>query len=274
MLFGNDDIFFQIVQHMDIVSFIYLMMSCKQFYNMRKCYFKHIIDMYQYRQFDKTSNLIVSLLNSYIDIDLFRTDNYISKIPLTDINESKIKNTVNILSYTMIYKNNTNLYNYTIKYAISEMICKKYNYIYSKNFNNFTFKLHCYFDNIWFKSLINIFDIYEIAYHLKNRKYKKILELFMKLEFKSKDEYIFHTLHHMLEFISNQNSKKFKICLICVLYTFIEINADKITAILLRKEIVNKANELLYDLNKIKELPKYIKYYISNKLINVCKILV
>ena len=44
MLLSNDDTLFQIVQHVDIVSFIYLMMTCKQLYNMRKYYFKHIVE--------------------------------------------------------------------------------------------------------------------------------------------------------------------------------------------------------------------------------------
>jgi hypothetical protein len=273
--FPEDNIL-NILQNVDVVSFIYFLSTCKQFYNMRKVYIKFISEVQKYKEYDQSSNLINVLLKSFINIEKMHNDIiYIDNKDITidnkdiTIDEQKIKNTFNIFGYYCTQNINNILTCYDYYEYLSKMYCKavcqKYNYKY-KHLNY----INKIYDLKWYIININIFELYDIAYHIKMKKYKDLNNILLSLKFKDNQLYIMETITFLVRCFEYKINVKFNVILIYILYSYIDINIEKVMIYTnFKNVIINKASEFCNSINNKKlNLPKYIKTLITNKLEN------
>lgn len=255
----QQDIVYYITQYIDIISFIYLMSTCKNLFNIRKNCFTH---------FDK--NIIYILLNSYINLEHYHIkniDKFINDIPISKINSQKITNTLNIIRY--YYNNNENIpesfeFNINLLQIISKTICKKYRYKYNTPY----FRLHSLVWLDWYKCDVDIMDIFEVMYLIKNRNYRKIINLLSTIKFRNTG-YIKETIDYLLNYMGFQIENKFRTPLICILYMYAKHNINIMKNdkyILFSYEIAEKANDLYPNIMKINAYPNYLKTFIINKI--------
>lgn len=265
--FSEDNILY-IIKNLDVVSSIYLLSSCKQFYNMRKVYIKFISEVQKYKEYNQSSNLINVLLNSFINIE--KIHNNIIYIDNKDIkiDEQKIKNTFNIFGYYCMQNINNILICYNYYEYLSEMyckaICQKYNYKY-KNLNY----INKIYDLKWYIININIFELYDITYHIKMKKYKNIYNSLLSLTFKTNQLYIMDTIHFLVQCFEYNMNTKFNIILIYILYSYIDINIETVIKYTnFKNVIIRKSSEFCNSINSKKiNFPNYIKTLITNKLL-------
>lgn len=266
--FSEDNILY-IIKNLDVVSSIYLLSSCKQFYNMRKVYIKFISEVQKYKEYNQSSNLINVLLNSFINIEKIHNNIiYIDNKDIT-INEQKIKNTFNIFGYYCTLNINNILICYNYYEYLSEMyckaICQKYNYKYKNlNYINKIYNLKWYIINI------NIFELYDITYHIKMNKYKNIYNTLLSLTFKTNQLYIMETIDFIIKCFKYNINTKFNIILIYILYSYIDINIETVIKYTnFKNVIIRKSSEFCDSINS-KEInyPNYIKTLITNKLLS------
>lgn len=261
----QQDIVYHITQYIDIISFIYLMSTCKNLFNIRKDCFKH---------FDKN---LICILNSYINIEHYHVkniDELINDIPISKIIPQKITNTLNIIRY--YYNNNENIpesfqFNINLLKIISKTICKKYRY----KFNTPYSRLHSLVWLDWYKCDVDIMDIFEVMYHTKNRNYRKIINLLSTIQFKNSGN-IKETFDYLLNYMGFQLENKFRTPLICILYMYVKHNINIMkndTYILFSYEITEKAIDLYPRIMKIHAYPKYLKTFIINEIKNTTDML-
>jgi hypothetical protein len=273
----NEDNLINIIQNLDIVSFICLMWSCKHFYKTRKQYLNFIIEVKKYKKYNN-NNLINILLNSYIFIDKIQNDViYNNDIKNNVMNENKINNTFDIFGYYCFKNmNNNSLFDQYISYykyftkVCSNNICQKYNYKYK----NLSILFNNMFEFKWYTTNINIFQLYEVAYHVKMKKYKNVYNNLLSLTFKNNKYNIIDTIYFLIQiFTFNYKTlSKFKIIFAYILYNYIDINFNiiyKETNInnYTKDIFINNGNNVLNNIDDLK-IPKYIKTLIRNKLLN------
>jgi hypothetical protein len=215
-------------------------------------------------------------LNSYIYIEKLQNNIIINNdIENNIMNENKINNTFDIFGYYCIKNiNNNSLFDQYISYykyfttVCSNKICKKYNYKY-KNISVIFSKI---FDLEWYKTNINIFQLCEIAHHIKMKKYINVYNNLLSLTFKENKFKIIDTIYFLVE-IFTFNYKilsKFKIIFAYILYYYIDINFNRIykeTNIndCSKNIFINIGNNILNHIDDLK-IPKYIKTLIINKI--------
>jgi len=273
----NEDNLLNIVQNLDIITFICLMGSCKHFYNTRKQYINFITEVKEYKNYNNNkNNLINVLLNSYIYIEKIQNDVvFKNDIENNIMNENKINNTFDIFGYYCIKNiNNISLYDQYISYykylstVCSNKICQKYNYKYK----NLSILFNNIFELKWYTTNINIFQLYEITYHIKMKKYINVYNNLLSLTFKNNNYNIIDTIYFLIQ-IFTFNYKilsKFKIIFAYILYHYIDINFNiiyKETNInnCTKDIFINNSNNILNSIDNLK-IPKYIKTLITNKL--------
>jgi hypothetical protein len=253
-----DDNFVNILEKLDIKLFMYFISTCKTFYIKKKEYINDIIsnldtNLYQY-------NTNANIFN-YIDINSENDKNdIINKI------EYKIKNAFNICKYDCIFTEKGIQDKFVnISKLYLQLICKKHNY---KYFNIIYDKIYYY---KWFLININIFEIYELEYHIKMKKYKKIYDTLLSLTFINNQEYIIETIYFLQLYFFNKKNIKYKSMIIYVLYSYVNINLDNlIKNIELINNITIKSTEFIDSILLIK-MPKYIKNLIINKINDTVK---
>jgi hypothetical protein len=231
----------------------------------------------EYKKYnDNNNNLINILFNSYIFIENIQNDVIFNNdIENNIMNETKLNNTFDIFGYYCIKNiNNNSLFDQNISYykyftkVCSDKICKKYNYKY-KNLSIVFSKI---FDLEWYKTNINVFQICEIAYHIKMKKYINVYNNLLLLTFKENKYNIKDTIFFLIEIFTFNYKKlsKFKIVFAYILYNYIDINFNMIykeTNInnYTKDIFINNGNNILNHIDELK-IPKYMKTLIINKI--------
>jgi hypothetical protein len=272
----NEDNLLNIIQKLDVVSFICLMGSCKHFYKTREQYKNFINEVKEYKKYYNNNNLINILLNSYIFIDKIQNDViFKNDIENNIMNENKINNTFDIFGYYCIKNiDNNSLFDQYISYykflttICSNKICQKYNYKYK----NLSILFNNIFELKWYTTNINVFQLYEIAYHVKMKKYINVYNNLLSLKFKDNKYNIIDTIYFLIQ-IFTFNFKilsKYKIIFAYILYHYIDINFNIIyneTNINYNTKdfFIKNAGDVLNHIDKQK-IPKYIKTLIINQL--------
>lgn len=278
----KEDNLFHLIQHLDVVSFIILLSTCKHFYKSRKICQRFLPDCKKYNEYAEGS-LITELLNSYINLPYFSLSKYnVNSIQksISKIDHKKTKNTLSIIGYSCLsaaticvfdsYKTDTILLEICCK-----TVCRKYRYKYTQPYA----KLYCLFWNNWFKSCVNILDICELAYHIKNRKYRNVYNTLSAIQFRSQPSNVFDTLSFIVNYIEMQCDNKFKAILFCLLFMYISRNIDDLSSNvnnieLFRATAIMKAEEISNRLEKMLELPTYLRIYIQSQIIQASNMLV
>jgi hypothetical protein len=273
----NEDNLINIIENLDIVSFICFMSSCKHFYKTRKQYLNFIIEVKEYKKYSNYNNNFINiLLNSYIFIEkLHNNVIFNNDIENNIMNEDKINNTFDIFGYYCIKNiNNISLFDQYISYyknfttVCSNKICKKYNYKYK----NLSIIFNNIFELKWYTTNINIFQLYEVAYHIKMKKYINVYNIIRSLTFKENNYNIINTIYFLVQ-IFTFNYKiltKFKIIFAYILYYYIDINFNIIYKDTNKNDcskyiFINIGNIVLNNIDNLK-IPKYIKTLIINKI--------
>lgn len=277
----NQDNLFALSQNLDIVSFVNVFLTCKKLYSLRKDYSKFLIIIDEYKKYDTKNNIFDILLSSYINFDSIKNINESNYIKLdseiitkTGLDKKRLSNTCNAIGFYCINYNHliSPLDNDVIINYIHEIICTTHNYRCSYFVKSCKKKLYNFLKINFYTSDINIFDICEILYHIKHRKYRKIYDILHNLNFKCSTSVadLSYTLSVFMQYIEKLNGHNNKIIIASVLYSYIEFNINKIKIYeKLSKIIKYKANEFISVIDESKVYPKYLKKFIIDKMNNV-----
>ena len=268
-----DDNLVNIMQHLDIITIVYLLICSKQIYNMRKMLVRCIADVEGFKEYqndpDTCKNLIAALFNSYIDLD-YGTCFYISEIKNKNkLDYHKAVDTLKVVGYYCkqdnfifeYYKSDINIVE-----LLAKSVCNQYVYKYTKPSSN----IYCLFWINWFDIDIDLFDICTILYHVKHRKYMAVLDTLNSMKYKQGN--IMKTIDYMVQYINlKYSNRQLNAVLICIMYSFIEYN---IVCVKEYKMFCNVAVEKAYEFHdsineRMHGMPKYLKIFILNKLKHV-----
>lgn len=251
-----DDNFVNILEKLNIKLFMYFIYTCKTFYIKKKEYINDIISNLDTNLYQCNTNIF-----NYIDINNENDKNdIINKI------EYKIKNAFNILKYDCIFTEEGIQDKFVnISKLYLQLICKKHNY---KYFNIIYDKIYYY---KWFLININIFEIYELEYHIKMKKYKNIYNTLLSLTFINNQEYIIETIYFLQLYFSHKKNIKMRTLIIYILYSYVNMNINNlIHSINFKNNIIIKSTDFIDSILLIK-MPKYIKNLIINKINDTVK---
>lgn len=264
-----------ILFNLDVVQFIFLLSTCKQLYQMRKEGLKFFKEGNNYSEYDSTSKFIAVFLSSYIDIPSYQTDCYGKYLlPGTKLQENKIKNTLSVIGYHCTQ--NTKLHKiYKTDDRLLVMCCravsKKFRYKYKEPYH----RLHRLFWLNWHLCNVSVFDICELIYHIKNRKYRNVFNLLSSIKFReSTTDNSIETLNYLVTYIKCDNDNKYVATILCLMYMHIvhTKDSDQYTPHL-KQTIIEKSEQHTEALNNVTEFPKYLKEFMAHQFTSVVTIL-
>ena len=276
LLTTNEDHINQIVKHLDVVSFIMLLCTCKHLFKLRKGCMKFLHINEKFAEYCDKLPYVAAFSSSYIQLQRFSIpEKYPSVISCSNktIDEQKLNNTLMVLGYHCT--SNPEMFgpfrhNFGLVDLCCKLICQKFNYKYTRAYS----KLYSIFWLKWHIINVNVIDICEIAYHVKNRKYRNLMSKLASINFDIHKKNVNQTLSYMMKYLEFQFEKHFRIAIIYIIFAYIEENVEYIKSLpKLCITIQQKANELSNNLLDVKSFPKYLQKFIQKKLIVVADIL-
>lgn len=276
----NEDNIVHILYDVDIVAFICFLTTCKQLYNMRKACLKFFTKNNQFQAYNKAA-LIPTYLDCYVDLYSHATCWKIITLPQVpdNIDEKKARNTLSLVAFEcdadMFIFQEQKRYTYLLQLCC-KTVCSKFGYTYADKPYG---KLYSLFWNAWYKSHICIMDICAIAYHIKNRKYKNLLNCLISLEFRKLSiEYLFDTLQFIINYAEVQLDAKYKAVLIYLIYAFVNKNFDTFSTLAcfngkFQDTLYVKAYEFTERIGRMHYYPKYIRTHLTNEILHTVNLI-
>ena len=267
----TEDSIAHIVHNVDIVSFIFLMSTCKYFYDLRMVLVRFVSDSEQYKEYLEMP-IINILMNSYINLAKFRVKLQLMIDKPSNKNDyHKMKNTMTIMAcYCAKYPG---MYNFHCTIVMLDMCCKsvcnKYRYKYSKQPYH---KIYKFFWEKWHTCGINFMDICEIIYHIKNRKYRNLYNTLANIKFRIVNKQtIYNTIEYMQSCTKLEDKIEFNTGMIYLIYPYMTCNMDVLqeianTNINLKTIIMEKASEHVWEISEMPTYPKYLKDFIIGNI--------
>lgn len=232
-----------------------------------------IQDFKLYKEFDINA---FSFLNSYINTDAFRNkeDVITNKLPYK-LDLMKTRNTIAIISFYAC--NNPAIYNlnaalrYRVYGNLLEMCCKavcqKYKYKYLKSY-------YCkvgwfiWGTTAWNKCCINMVELCEIVYHIKNRKYAKLYNTLLNLEFRNVEySCVYDTVKFLTDYANYEANITYKAVFACLIYMYLNVynNFEKFPN---RFQIIasEKASEHVAKINVLTQFPLYLRHFMIEQI--------
>lgn len=268
----TEDSVMQIVNNMDIVSFIFFMSTCKHFYDLRKVCIKFVSDTEAFKHYSQTP-LISMLMNSYLVLTKFRDTEceIIGKLP-SRIEHDKIRNTMTIMGYYCEKHPTIYEYHHTCNTTLLEIccksVCRKYRYKYTRPYH----RLYRLFWCDWYLIGVNMIDICELVYHIKNRKYRHVYDTLMNLKFRLVNkQMLYDTVKFVHKYMELEDKKEFNACMIYLIYAYfthdINVLKDLLTdKVRLKKVVMEKAKEHIFELRQLQTFPTYLKEFMANNI--------
>jgi hypothetical protein len=278
----HEDSLLQVSHHLEIVSFIYFLCTCKYLHNQRKAFVRHMNKPHNYAMYDPDTCFISVLMNSYINLDIYALPCFnaetVGLIELVGkLNEVKFQNTMKIINYHAsenrdIMSLSRSSYITYISSMYCKMVCQKYNYVYTDGYYDKVFML--LYDDCH-NVEVNLLELCAIAYHIKNRKYQSLLHSLKSVPFKTPGGKLIQTMKYMLKIVDKDLlGLKMKAAIVSVIYSYIAVNIHQIKSwSKLSDTIIYKYDELHVSINEIKGLPNYIKTHIINNMKDTVKLL-
>jgi hypothetical protein len=241
----SSDVLAVITKELPISTFVILVQSNKQIYNLRH-EFVHFNE--KILQFQKQANMSYhyAIHNSHIapmcDLDDIQ-------LHLSDTDKKKVYNTCKLLSCCI---NTDKIIDY-----LQEFMRIKYN----DKIQSIYTDIVC-IDN-WCSCNIPLIDLYEIVHFCQKRKYRQLHECLLSIQMDCNISNMHSTFQFMLRFVELSRSKAIKTCFIYVIYTFIHTHMDYIVYDMTYKPviqiIITKSYEFIEHIHKMKILPNYLK---------------
>jgi hypothetical protein len=242
----------------DLRNFI---LSCKTFYTHKHEYFKENGYTKGFQKYGKNTRDYFSVMaDSYI---LF--EDYNLSMLAMDITKKRINATTQLVQYHQyIGDNPEGVY----RTYMLELLLNQYGY---------TVKTSCeqtmdiIFETKWWKSNIDCYDIYQIVYHLSNRKYRLLEENLKSMTFVyESDCFHYKTFLSLIKTLSriSMSEQKLGLVLKYVIFSYLGKNIDKISAQKYSgffRECCNMIELNTECIEKTKCFPKYIKQLLSDK---------
>jgi hypothetical protein len=270
-----EDHVMQCMKTLDVMSFVIFMSSCKYLYNSRFVYMKFVECITQYEEYGISPFLY---LNSYINMDSFKNkeDKITMKLP-SKLDYTRTKNTMNIVGFyatewSEIYDKDARL-RFSIYSDLLEMCCKavcqKYRYKYSKPY-------HRLYRTIWSSiqwktCCLNIVDLCEIIYHIKNRRYPKLYNTLCNLQFRAGGyKSAVNTVQYITDYAKYETNHYFKSVLIYLIYTYVGMNNNlAMFPKTFQDVIMVKASEHIEYIKDMSMFPKYLRKFMIEKIESV-----
>ena len=292
--------------NIDVVSFIFFLSTCKQLFHLRKALMRYHSDNEKYQQYDIVP-LVHVILYSYIDFHGFRENseipartscadeglveamikqsNYeynigkkcksmIQKLPpVVDI--SRVKNTLTIMGYHCFKNQHVKLYsNRVMVKMLPELCCKAVTRRFRYKYTRAYYKVEAQFYYEWHESCVNMLDLCEVAYHLKNRKYNRLHETLCNMQFVWVDfTQIHQTVDYLVRFANGESCIKHKAIIICIIYMYLrnditEFKKSPKCTDKFMNVVLEKAYEHIEDIEHIRAFPKYLKDFMIDTIRN------
>jgi len=264
----DENIVCSILDSLPLESIIAFTSTCKAFHSIRDiCIAKNPV-VKAYREFDDKDEYMNVLCNSHIMIQSSIKEPILKKS--REYDREKIENTCKIICYSGFltsYFPDSMLRTYCL-----EMLNKKYGYTKKKTCESYLDILFIYNETAYLmKYNIDIFDMYQMIYHMQARKYRRVIIAFDNIKSIKTTHYL-NSVKIIMDFIYKQSNIKIKAIGICLIYIYINLMLENIlkdihkTKLFLHT-VMNKSEEFCNDINnKLKQIPKYLKTYIVNAI--------
>jgi hypothetical protein len=214
------------------------------------------------------------LLHSYINIDFGKKETTIVlKLP-SKLDYTKSKNTMNTVAYystlwSDMYARNTELC-FSLYSELLEMCCKT---VCQKNRYKYAKPYHRLYRGIWGTiqwktSCLNIVDLCEIVYHIKNRKYAKLYNTLLNLDFSIIGcNNVIYTVQYITEYTNYETNPVYKAVLICLIYMYLGVNNNFATFTKRFQDVImEKAVEHTIYIKDMSMFPKYLRNFMIEKI--------
>lgn len=276
------DILPNILQYLDIISYVILKKTCKEFSKNIK--FSDFDIVRKYKEYDDDICLSKIMQNSYINISKLREMKIcINELIIDDkIEHNKFINSLKLLSFIKYTQDKINIdlnfMNYTCLHInIIKYLCAKYKYTFNKSYITDIFLFisitlpYKYYE---YSICIDIYDLLEIIFHIKLKRRNNIKKSFTEMKIRNTTpQIIINSLKFIIKFYEKINEKKtMKIVILGILYKiYIKINNFDIeneNDKLFIKDIKSKAISfinLIKNINK-KNVPKVIKNMVIKEI--------
>lgn len=265
-----DDNVMHILEELDLSSAINLLCSCKSIYSKRKIFMYYIRDVKNYQ-----GNLIATFLDSYVDMKATS----VNILEIKNKNKASIVKAYNSMKIIAFYcdKNDSMFQKYKTNIYIVEMLCKAVCKEYKYKYRNPSANIYSLFWLHWYDININLVDICKIIYHVKNKKYRALMNTLEEIKFTDKKDGVMKTIDFIIRYVDLKEGSGIMLntAIIYVLYKFLEENIAIIkNSKSLCEVIIEKAHEfkdnIIYELHHV---PNYLKDHIINKFMNVANML-
>lgn len=217
------------------------------------------------------------LLNSYINLDVMREKqkDVLQKLPYR-LDLEKTKNTMSIMAYYHIcyrFTNGVDTYNPSILEMCCKAVCHKYRYKYTQPHSNL---YRCFWNigNSWQNCCVNIVDLCEISYHLRNKKFRNLYNLLWNFEFRfTHSSCAIYTILYLTDYVNLETNKNLKAVIICLMFMYIQTELEALLPDPYfnkksRTTLVEKSYELIEDIDRMTSFPRYLKKFIINTIQN------
>lgn len=271
----QNDVLTVIVSHMDIISLIFLLMTNKKLFSQRKL----LVQFSKYFNKDKISEdklmlYMYYILNAYIDTSCFyrKADslpviwNY-NKNPIC---LKMLENTRQVISIGSLIKPD---YALSVRYlnhlrelasVYSRFICNKYGYITNKCKIYYPL-IHIFDTGLWLNCDIDVMHFFTLAYHVKFKKNKNILDTLQHLHFNGTSN-AYDTIEYLLSYNRNLSNNQYKMLVIFIICKYIYTLPNSTEYIDYYIRIANTMTRYLNFAIPSSKFPKYLKTYLIANL--------
>ena len=273
LLLFPEELLSHIIKELDVISLLNFVCSNKILFLNKNIYISGNIKILKYKEYDESDTGYLKILkDSDINICIGKRSSLLYfKFNIYD--KLKIHNTTKILSYECDYTNMLQSQR-ALSYYYSKHIQNYYNYdINASKWCIKKFQHIFYFE--WSKMAVNLYDIYELLFHLYYKKYGRIKKVLNNLKF-IKNNNIKETLNILINFSNffqySLLDSQSKAVIIYIIYSYIDFIGHDIQKIKdfskLCQTMITKSEEFTLEIINLKYMPMYLKMIINNKIKN------
>lgn len=272
-----EDLASLVFENLHIVVLLNVLMTCKQYYAMRKTVIQNNSTVRKYAKYDPSESFVKVLLCSNVRYNnmMQLVFNYAALVSSRD----SIHKTYKVIAFDKSISQ---------KSTYKDALVVYYNIRLQQMYPNFEperydYRMHTKTPKRWFVLFmrnyswehcnIDLFDIYNIMVCTSLKNYKELANVLVNMRISAPREFkIFYDIFKtMLEFLDHIDTavlynKIMKSAIICVVYKFLLQTPREFFKKNLLNSIRIKSDYLAFEINNIKYIPKYLKQILLNPL--------
>lgn len=264
----HSDVLSLLARQLPVNSLTNLLQANKTLFEQRKVYLSCNLILQEFSLFANVSYFNV-LYNSHVEKveDTCPTIKLCIDLPT---NQTMVSNTLALISFAVKPKDTVSKARCgtVLSRYIQQLLIEKYDASMSANVKNEFMSSVLKYE--WWQCKINFYDIYEIVYLTKKRKFRAVEKCLTEVHFGNTESFssFYIGLRMIMDCISMQYFGKSRAVMTYLLYAYLH-KALHHVAVMKRSfidAVMLKCDEFIYSIRKISALPKYLRQIIIEKI--------